>query len=142
MSSTTSVPRASERDDGLLDFLVSHHGREERGSRCFLIGGRSVCARCLGWMAGTAASVILLAHGTAFPFQLACFFPAPAFLDWGGRKLGFFRSGKLMAAGTGLIMGIAVPYFMAGAAALDGTAVAGAAAYVALFAAITAYARR
>ena len=142
MSSTTSPPKASGRDDDLLDFLIAHHTKEDRPARCFAAGGRYVCARCLGWMTGTALSLFLAAAGFTLPVQMAYALPVPAFVDWGGRRMGIFRSGKGVALATGMIMGMAVPTFVLGALRLDPLAIGVAAAYLALFTAISAYARK
>lgn len=145
MSSTTLSPKASERDDDLLDFLIAHHAKADRSARCFGIGGRHVCARCLGWIGGAALAAALLWHGsdlflTARPYILLA--PLPAFADWGGRKLGFFDSGKAAAFATGSLMGLAVPGFALGVLGLDAAALAGFVAYLALFLLVTWRARR
>lgn len=144
MSSIISSTRP--RDDDLVDFLLSHHEREERESRCFAIdskGGRWICARCSGWVIGALISMTAILGGaTAFPGDLFFLFPIPAFIDWGGRKLRFFQSDKKAGFITGMIMGLAVPGFVFGAIRSEQYALAGFAIYLVAFTAITTAASR
>lgn len=139
MPSTISPPNT--RNDDLVDFLLAHHVMEKRRDRCFVFLGRSICSRCLGWFIGMVMLGILIYNG----FQTTDYFyllPLPAFIDWGGRKLGFFALGKLMAFSTGLIMGMAIPYFILGVMGLKLIAIGGALLYVGLFFLISSYARK
>ena len=74
--------------------------------------------------------MIILGVNTPGYFYLL---PVPAFIDWGGRRLGFFESGKAMAFFTGVLMGLAIPGFVMGVLNLDLLAIAGLFAYLALF---------
>ena len=131
MSSVISP--SSRGSDDLLDFVLAHHTREERGSRCFSLMGRHVCCRCLGWVSSAmVAGGLALAGAFAYPWW-AYLLPVPAFMDWGGRKLGFFEGSRLSALGTGAILGVSVPYFYMDAFALDWRAFAIAAGYIAIY---------
>jgi len=125
------------RDDDFLDFLLAHHAKEERQARCFAIGNRHICARCTGWFAASVAFGILIIILGVKPPGYFYLLSVPAFVDWGGRRLGFFGSGKAMAFFTGVLMGLAIPGFVMGVLSLDMLAIAGLFAYLALFSTIS-----
>lgn len=133
MSSITSYSKS----DDLIDFLFSHHIAKEREERCFSAFGRHFCARCTGWVFGaflSLAVILAFSIGANFAFYLL---PIPAFIDWGGRRLGFFRSGKRAAVATGFVMGVSLPFFFVGALAFEIITIISAAAYACLYLAIS-----
>jgi uncharacterized membrane protein len=132
----------SRRDDDALDFAFAHHAKGERASRCFNAFGRHFCARCSGACLGALAygAPLILGGGSA-----AWFFPllpAPAFIDWSGRKLGFFKSGRPAAFATGALLGAGwVGYAMA-IPRFDLAAIASAPIYAIVFVAVALACRR
>ena len=119
------------RDDDILDFVLSHHVRSERSSRCYQVGGRHICARCTGVAIGLAAMLLssTMLHGIGLYFLL----PIPAFLDWGGRSLGLIDLGKAVSTGTGILMGLSIPAYAEHLSVLGPDAVFSALAYLSIF---------
>jgi uncharacterized membrane protein len=124
------------RNDDLGDFFLSHHTRKERGSRCFAFFDRHICSRCLGWLSGALIAILMLTSGIFSYSGWAYLLPIPAFIDWGGRRLGLFKSNKMFAFFTGIILGISVPFFYLGAFTLNLQAYAFAIGYFVLYAII------
>lgn len=126
------------RDDDLLDFILAHHAKEERRLRCFAIGGRHICARCLGICGGLTAFLLLQLGG--FPHITADVYfllPVPAFIDWGGRLLGFFEGSKAVSAMTGILMGLSLPHYLYGILGMEQMAIASAMVYVGVYIAVS-----
>ncbi|MBU1238313.1 DUF2085 domain-containing protein [Myxococcota bacterium] len=107
---------------GKLEFLLSHHPREQCADKCFHLSvgaGIPICSRCLG-LYPTAITVIILDFTILPPLSLSFralafwFFVLPAWYHWarehyerkpwGGkwRRLG---SGVLSGIGTALLLG-------------------------------------
>jgi uncharacterized membrane protein len=98
----------------------------------------NVCARCLGGYIGIAIGAIAAFFLGVIPLPFYFLLPVPAFIDWGGRMLGFFESGKMNALASGIALGLAIPSFFHQALSWQQAAFLSGAIYLVIFIAIWA----
>ncbi len=122
----------SQEENNFLNFVLSHHSKDERGAKCIKFDKYYLCARCSGAFLGVLAGLFtILFFSFDMPYYLT--FPAPAFIDWGGVRLHLLPQNKLVNFLSGILLGFAVPYFYSHVLSFDPLAVLFALIYLFIF---------